>query len=74
MLYIVFDRDFRNDTEKEQEWHVGEPVPDIAPHRIVEIAADGDEKAHIDNIMGGAINRETAVYYGDFARTVFLNL
>lgn len=74
MLYVVYDRDFRSGSEREEEWHVGEPVPDIAPHRVVEIQVDGDEKTHVDKIMGGGIDKEPARYYGDFARTVWLNL
>ncbi len=75
MLYIIYDRDFRTNNDKEAEWHVGEDLPNIKPHRIVELQADGDERAHIEKIMGGGVTGgECAYYYGDFARTIFLNL
>ncbi len=75
MLYIIYDRDFRTNHDKEAEWEIGKELPNIKPHRIVELQADGEERAHIEEIMGGGIQGgDVAVYYGDFARTIFLNL
>lgn len=74
MLFIVYDRNFRMDDEREKKWKMGDPVPDIAPHRIIEIHADGAEKEHVERILGGTITRRQASFYGDMARTVYLNL
>jgi len=73
-LFVVYDRNFRNNTERELEWKVGDNLPDIAPHRIIEITADGEEKTHIETIMGMETNRDSICFYGDVARTVWVNL
>lgn len=68
-MYIVYDRG-----EKEREWHLGERLPDIEPHRITEIEVDGDEAKYIEHLMGAIINKPVVRYYGDLARTVYINL
>jgi len=74
VLEIIYDRNFRENTERAKEWHVGQRVPDIAPHRIIEIHADGEEKKYVEKILGGTITRKQASFYGDVARTVYLNI
>ena len=72
MLLITYRQ---NRETKETAWHVGEKVPvQMLPHQITQIQVDGDEAAHIEDIMGGAINRPVQRYYGDLARTIYLNL
>ena len=55
-------------------WQVGEDVPYLPTHQVNEIQADGDEAKYIEELMGACINRETQFYYGDLARTIYLNL
>lgn len=74
MLYIVFDRNFKERTEREQTWYVGTPVPNIEPHRIIELQADGDEKEYIESKVGPTIKGDVAHFYGDIARNIFINL
>lgn len=71
MLCITF-RDNRR--THESNWHVGEKVPRIQPHKITQIQADGDEAEYINEVMGSGINRAVQYYYGDLARTIYLNL
>jgi len=71
MLYIMHRHNRQN---FESVWHVGEKLPTIPVHTIMELQADGDEGEHIKKIMGGGINRLVQHYYGDLARTIFLNL
>ena len=74
MLTIVYDRNFREDREKHFDWHVGQPVREIAPHRIIELWADGQEKKYLDNFIGTGDDARQSVFYGDLARTAYLNL
>ena len=74
MLHIYFDRSFQDGGEKEETWEVGNDLPNIATHRIVEIQVNGPEKEYVDKFMGGGIDKETASYYGDLARTIYVNL
>lgn len=75
MLTIIYDRNFREETQKERNWQVGEEVPNIKPHRIVELCMDGDELEHIEDLMGElGDGLDTAFFYGDIARSVYLNL
>jgi len=75
-LTIIYDRNFRTDDEKEVEWSVGQEPPNIAPHRVIEIWADGEERAHVEGIMGETGSKKLADvgFYGDIARMVFINL
>lgn len=73
-LYITYDRSFKRDTEKEAIWHVGEELPNIAANRVIELQVDGDEKEHIENLMGQLVDKPVARYYGDIARTIWINL
>lgn len=75
MLYIAYDRNFRENTQQTFEWEVGKEVLDIEPHRVIQIDADGDEKKYLDELMGGSLTtKDTVCFYGDMARTVYLNL
>ena len=73
-LEIIYDRNFRRGTEKETTWHINELLPDLDPHRVIELHATGDEKTTIENIMGGWGNNRPIRLYGDIARTVWINL
>jgi hypothetical protein len=64
------------------QWHVGEKVPDVPVERIVELQADGDELEYIENIFSthGKCSipipyaKRVVRWYGDIARTIYLNL
>ena len=73
MFEIVYDRNFREDNERAKKWKLGDEVPDIAPHRVIELHADGVELKHLETTLG-AITRKQMSFYGDHARTVFVNL
>ena len=70
MYEIVYDRNFREDKERYKEWSQGQEVPDIAPHRIIELNVEGAEATHLEQLLG--IKQRN--FYGDVARSVFLNL
>lgn len=73
MLTIVYDRNFREHRDKQRDWHIGDLVPEIEPHRIIELWVDGAEKEHVEELTG-SFNARQAVYYGDIARTIYLTL
>jgi hypothetical protein len=68
------------------QWRVGEKVPDVPVERIVELQADGDELEYIENIFSLpcgsygvcsipiAHTNRISRWYGDIARTIYLNL
>lgn len=59
------------------EWNVGRPVPSVRVGEVVEIQADGDELSHIDSTFSGTLpvpKKSVAHWYGDLARTIYLNL
>lgn len=65
----------RNDNKHfELQWCVGRTVPYVDPQLITQILATGEEKDYIDELMGMAFDRPTVRFYGDIARTVYLNL
>jgi hypothetical protein len=70
---IIYDRNFREDKERRKKWSLGDEVPDIAPHRIIELHADGTELKHLETTLG-PVARKQMSFYGDHARTVFVNL
>ena len=75
MFTIFYDRNYRNGSENEASWKLGERIPDIAPHRIVELHADGEAKVHLEATMGTIYpNRDWCAFYGDLGRTVYINL
>ncbi len=76
MLYIVYNRRQRErGFTEEATWHVGEKVPKIRVADIVQIQADGDEANHIRvKAPGLCIDSHFQRYYGDLARTIYLNL
>lgn len=75
MLTVIFDRNFKDGVEKNFRWKVGDPLPEMAPHRIIEMHATKEEAKHIDLIMSDMSNRRNEVHiYGDLARTVWINL
>ena len=73
MYEIIYDRNFREDKERYKEWSQGQEVPDIAPHRIIELHVSGPEIKHLEKQFG-PIARNQLSFYGDMARTVFVNL
>ena len=73
MLTIMY-RHHEQGRHSEYTWHIGEELPNIQAHTVFGIEADGDEADHIEEMLDGGINRQVARYYGDFARTIYLNL
>ena len=71
MLTITYRHNRQSLTE---EWQVGDPAPNIAAFKVQEIAASEAEAAHIEEMMGGGINRPVQRFFGDVARTIYLNL
>ena len=71
MLYIMYRDNYKTHTE---EWKVGDEVPEIEAFKVQEIEADGNEARHIEEMMGATINRPNPRYFGDLARTIYLNL
>ncbi len=70
MLYIVTHNN-------ERTWHVGRPLPKITDvSTLTEIQADGNELRHIKENFDNLImpSSEVCVWYGDLARTIYLNL
>ena len=70
---------------KEFEWHVGETVPEIAVASIAELQADLHELEHIQKLFDieeakgthftiPMPNKRVCRWYGDLARTIYLNL
>lgn len=55
-------------------WKVGSKLPTMPVSDVEEIHADGKELAHIVEIGFGGIERKTVKWYGDLARTIYLNL
>lgn len=74
MLYIKFFPYEMTTEERTYHWQVGQDLPNISVHQVFGIQADDEEADFIEEMMGGGINRVTPRYYGDLARTIFLNL
>lgn len=73
MLFIVMD-----DGSERGFHHLGERLiekEEIPIHEIVSIQADGDELEHIYKKYPNLtpINQRVALFYGDIARTIFMN-
>jgi len=73
MLTIIY-RYNDNDHNRRATWFVGDEDLDIPARYVVGLEATEDEADHIDEMFGGGLNREVPRYYGDFARTIYLNL
>lgn len=72
MLYII-----SNHGEGEFSWHVGSPIPNVPVEKVTEVQADGDELEYLRSLFGTSIampNTGVANWYGDWARTIYLNL
>lgn len=79
-----------NTVTRVTEWHVGEPQPgEVDTTSIESLQADGDELNHIKvrftmgipSKAGGVrtitipmTNKKTMLWYGDTAKTIFVNL
>lgn len=89
MFTLIYDRNFNRYkdrqhnresrfTEKVKEWSHDEDPPDIMPHRVIELWAEGKERQFLESIMSGGNMQEMPTeeigYYGDMARTMFINL
>lgn len=71
MLYII-DAD-----GKELVWYVGQNLAGYtSPHRVTELQADGNELEHIRNMFPHLtpVGVRVAQWYGDIAKTIFINL
>lgn len=73
-MTIIYDRNFRREEERNYEWNVGELLPNIAPHRIIELHLGGKEKEVLEEIMGQMSTNDHIRLYGDLARTAWINL
>ena len=74
ITYRQYNTSRQQHENKTVEWHVGEEVLCIPTHQVNEIQADGDEAKYIEELMGACVNRRVQFYYGDLARTIYLNL
>ena len=76
MLYVV--------TKKRPEgygWHVGQKMPTVNVEEVTEIQADGSELAfiidrfsHRQQVTIPVAKTSMVSWYGDIARTIYLNL
>ena len=73
MLTVIYRYDDRGD-DLEQLWFVGDEIPNVRARYVVGLWATGEEADHIEDMMDGGFNRVEPCYYGDLARSIYMNL